>query len=274
VLATNGSDEALAFAFMAYGRVGVCFADVTYGFYNVIANLFNCPVEIVKLNEDFTIDATKFYNKGKTVVIANPNAQTGIELNFSEIEKIIASNNDNIVIVDQAYADFGNCNVIPLVKKYKNLVVVNTFSKSRSLAGARVGYVIADEKLITDLNTIKFSFHPYNVNTLSMLMATEAIKDKSYFNLTVGNIVRNREKLTATLKELGFTVLPSSANFVLAKSDKVGGKELYEKLKDKGILVRYFADERIADYVRITIGTEIEMETLTNAIENILEDEV
>jgi histidinol-phosphate aminotransferase len=272
VLVTNGSDEALAFAFMAYCKSGVCFADVTYGFYGVIANLFGCPVEVINLKDDFTINPQDYYNKGKTVVIANPNAQTGIALAATEIEKIIASNKGNIVIIDQAYADFGKDNVIPFVNKYDNLVVVNTFSKSRSLAGARVGYVIANENLINDLNTIKFSFHPYNVNTLSMLLATAAIEDKSYFDLTVKNVVKSRAKLTVGLQKLNFTVLPSSANFVLAKSDKIGGKELYLTLKDEGILVRYFDQPRISEFVRITVGTDSEMDALLVAIAKILKE--
>ncbi|MDE7075886.1 MAG: aminotransferase class I/II-fold pyridoxal phosphate-dependent enzyme [Clostridia bacterium] len=145
VLVTNGSDEALAFAFYSYCKSGVCYPDVTYGFYDVIANLFGCPIEHIALEKDFTVNFENYFNKGKTVVLANPNAQTGIELSLSNIEQIIKNNRDNIVIIDQAYADFGNCNAIGLTKQYDNLVVVNTFSKSRSLAGARVGYVIASE---------------------------------------------------------------------------------------------------------------------------------
>jgi histidinol-phosphate aminotransferase len=270
VLATNGSDEALAFAFQAYGSAGVCFADVTYGFYSVFANFYNCPTEIIKLNDDFTIKPQAYYNKHKTVVIANPNAQTGIALSGEQIENIIKNNQDNIVILDQAYADFSNFNAIPLIKKYDNLVVINTFSKSRSLAGARVGYIIANENLIIDLNKVKFSFHPYNVNSVSMALATQAIKDDNYFKFTVAKIIESRDILTLGLTHLGFKVLPSSANFVLAKSDKFGGFDLYSKLKDKGILVRHFNEARINDYVRITVGTNSEIEVLLNAISDIL----
>lgn len=272
VLVTNGSDEALAFCFQAYGRGGVCFADVTYGFYDVFAQMYDCPVEHIPLKPDFTIDPEKYFGCGRTVVLANPNAQTGIALRVSDIEGIIRRNKDNIVIVDQAYADFSEQNVIPLIKKYNNLVVVNTFSKSRSLAGARVGYVIADSALIADLNKVKYSFHPYNVNTLSMLLAKGAIEDDDYFKTTVGKIIATRGRLIDGLKELGFHVLPSSANFVLAKSPIFGGEELYGKLKDKGILVRHFSQRRINDYVRITVGTDEETDVLLDTIKNLSED--
>jgi histidinol-phosphate aminotransferase len=272
VLATNGSDEALAFIFLAFGRRGVCFADVTYGFYGVIANLFECPVERIPLKQDFSINASDYFNKGKTVVIANPNAQTGIALPLEKIEEIVAKNKDNIVVVDQAYVDFGGENAIPLIEKYNNLVVVNTFSKSRSLAGARVGFVVADEQLIADLNKVKFSFHPYNINSVSMALATQAVKDVEYFNYTLQKIIRSREKLTKGLQALNFFVLPSSANFVLAESKKISGEQLYKKLKDRGILVRYFNENRISNFVRITVGTDEEVEILLTAIKNILEE--
>lgn len=272
ILTSNGSDEALAFAFQAYAKDGVCFADVTYGFYNVFAQLYDCPVEHINLNSDFTIDAKKYYNKNKTVVIANPNAQTGIVLPLSEIEEIIKNNPDNVVIIDQAYADFSEENAVPLIKKYTNLVVINTFSKSRSLAGARVGYAIADKSLIEDLNKIKYSFHPYNVNSVSMTLATMAIKDKNYFESTVKMVKQSRKKLTEGLQKLNFSVLPSSANFVLAKSDRIGGEEFYLKLKENGILVRHFKDERIKEYVRITVGTDDEVDELLKISAKILKE--
>ena len=185
VLVTNGSDEALAFAFFAYGKAGVRYPDVTYGFYDVIANLYNCPIEHVALDNGYKIDKSDYFNSGKTVVLANPNAQTGIELSLTDIEEIVRSNSGNVVIIDQAYADFGYCNAVQLVKKYDNLLVVNTFSKSRSLAGARVGYTIGNERLIEDLKKVKNSFHPYNVNTISQALAVQAIEDDEYFKYTV-----------------------------------------------------------------------------------------
>lgn len=272
VMVTNGSDEALAFAFMAYGEGGVCYPDVTYGFYDVIANLFKCPVEHIALDKDFKINAKDYANVGKTVVIANPNAQTGIELPYEDLKFIIENNKDNIVIVDQAYADFGSYNVIGLINQYDNLLTVNTFSKSRSLAGARVGFVIANQNLIEDIKKVKNSFHPYNVNSLSAALATEAIKDKVYFDQSVKRVIEGREKLSYELKNLGFKVLPSSTNFVLAKSSVIGGVELYKKLKEMGVLIRHLSDERIADYIRITVGTDEEIEQLISVIKQILSE--
>ena len=272
VLTTNGSDEALAFCFQAYGHSGVCYADVTYGFYDVFAHMYDCSSEHIALEDDFTIDPSKYFGAGRTVVIANPNAQTGIALGLDKIEEIIVNNRDNIVIVDQAYVDFFGQNAIPLIKKYNNLVVVNTFSKSRSLAGARAGFVVADSGLISDLKKIKYSFHPYNVNTLSMLLAKNAVEDDEYFKSTVARIVKTRGDLTDGLRERGFYVLPSSANFVLARTPKMGGEELYLQLKSRGVLVRHFSDERIKDFVRITVGTDGETAELLKAIDGILKE--
>lgn len=270
VLVTNGSDETLAFAFFAYCGQGVCYPDVTYGFYDVIANLYGCPVEHIPLKDDFTVEECDYYNKRKTVVLANPNAQTGIELQLLSIERIIKANTNNIVIVDQAYADFGEGNAINLIKKYSNLVVVNTFSKSRSLAGARVGYVIADADLISDLKKVKNSFHPYNVNSVSAALAANAIADVDYFEQSVEQIKRTRSSTVAKLADMGFEVLPSSANFVMARFNGIDGGELYELLKQNGVLVRHFTDERICDFVRITIGTDEEMSQLLQILIKIL----
>lgn len=272
VLVTNGSDESLAFAFFAYGKCGVCYPDVTYGFYDVIAKLFGCPIEHVALKDDFTVDEADYYNRGKTVVLANPNAQTGIELSKSAVERILQKNKDGVVIVDQAYADFGQCNVIDLVKKYSNLIVVNTFSKSRSLAGARVGYTIADSALIDDLKKVKNSFHPYNVNSVSAALATSAIIAQSYFLQSVEKIKSTRKRLNEGLIKLNFNVLPSAANFVMAESSIISGRELYEKLKENGILVRHFNDKRISGFVRITVGTDGETEALLASIEKVLKE--
>lgn len=272
VLVTNGSDEALAFCFMAYCTQGVCYPDVTYGFYSVIANLFNCQSMVIPLISDLKVNVNDYLNAGKTVVLANPNAQTGIEMSLNDIEKIISSNPDNIVIIDQAYADFGKVNIIPLVKKYKNLIAVNTFSKSRSLAGARVGYVIADEAIIEDLKKVKNSFHPYNVNTLSSALASAAIKDDAYFKDAVKKVIEERVRVTAELKKLSFNVVDSSANFVLAESTEIGGEKLYSELKRKGVLVRHISQPRIENFVRITIGTMEENDGLLSAIRSILEE--
>ncbi len=271
VLVTNGSDEALAFAFMAFCKEGVCYPDVTYGFYEVLSHLFNCNAQIIPLNEDFTVNPKDYYNRKKTVVIANPNAQTGIALSLKEIEKILKNNPDNVVIVDQAYVDFSNENAIGLIKKYKNLLTVNTFSKSRSLAGARVGFAIADAEIIDDMKRVKNSFHPYNVNSVSSALATAAICDREYFANSVNKVISGRNKLSLGLKKLGFEVLPSSANFVLARSARICGEQLYKKLKHEGVLVRYFSTERISDFVRITVGSDNEIDGLLKTVKLILE---
>lgn len=272
VLTTNGSDEALAFCFAAFGEGGALFPDVTYGFYKVFAGLFGADYTEIPLRPDFTVDVAPYCGCRKTVVLANPNAQTGIALALSDIERIVRSNPENVVVVDEAYVDFGGESAVGLIGTYKNLVVIQTFSKSRSLAGARVGFAIADEKLIEDLNRVKYSFNPYNVNRLSMAAATEAMKDVAYFSECVQKIVRTREKLTVGLQNQGFTVLPSSANFVLARHGAVDGGTLYAKLRERGVLVRHFSDERIADFIRITVGTDEQIGTLLNLTEEIIHE--
>lgn len=272
ILVTNGSDEALAFCFRAYGEAGLCYADVTYGFYDVIANLLGLNVRHIALRDDFSIDPSDYYGSERTVVIANPNAQTGIALSVSDIEDVLLKNRDNVVIIDQAYVDFFGQNAISLVGRHDNLIVVNTFSKSRSLAGARVGFVVANKDLIADIKKVKNSFHPYNVNTLSMLLAKGAIEDDEYFKESVAKIVRTRAFLESELKKLGFRVLPSSANFVLASTPSMSGEVLYKTLKMRGILVRHFNDARIADYIRITVGTDEETKALLCVLNQILEE--
>lgn len=270
VMVTNGSDEALAFAFYAFCVSGVCYPDVTYGFYDVVSRLFGCGSEHIALKSDFTIDYKAFLHKNKTVVLANPNAQTAIELARESLIKIIEGNPENVVIVDQAYADFGSYNAIELIKKYPNLITVNTFSKSRSLAGARVGYIVASAQLIEDLNKVKNSFHPYNVNSVSAVLAARAIEDDDYFTQSVEKIRLTRGRLIDGLRRTGFDCLPSAANFVLAKHGKIGGAELYKRLKERGVLVRHFDNNRINDYIRITVGTDVEMKKFMNAVGEIL----
>ena len=272
VLPSNGSDEILAFAFAGLCNNGVCFPDITYGFYKVFASLFNISYEEVPLKEDFSIDIKDYFNKGKTVVLANPNAQTGIYLTLSEIEEVVKNNKNSVVIIDEAYIDFGGESAVKLIDKYKNLVVVQTFSKSRSLAGARVGFAIACEDLIADLNRVKYSFNPYNVNRLSILVASKAIEDKKYFEDCTKKIIEQRQKLNTELVARRFEVLPSLANFVLAKPLWTDGKTLYEKLKERGVLVRRFDDKRIDNYVRITIGSAEQMDMLLSAIDGIFKE--
>ena len=270
VVVGNGSDEILAFSFRAFGQNGACFPDVTYGFYKVFADMFGVKKEILPLTAEFKIDASSYFNKNKLVVLANPNAQTGIALPLSDIEKIAANNEKSVGLVDEAYVDFGGESAVGLTKKYKNLVVVQTFSKSRSLAGARVGFAVADEALISDLNRVRNSFNPYNVNRLSALAASEAMKDKTYFEESVKKVVAVRAYTKAELEKRGFCVLDSRANFLMAKTDKIGGEELYLSLKEKGVLVRHFKDERIKNFVRVSIGTKEDMEIFLKETDEIL----
>lgn len=273
VLATNGSDEILNFAFMAFSDKAhpIVFPDITYGFYPVFAEINGIPYEKIPLKEDFSIDVNDYVGINKNIVIANPNAPTGMYLENSEIERIVSSNPNNVVIIDEAYIDFGGESAIPLTKKYDNLIVTRTFSKSYSLAGARLGFGVANEALIRDMNTIKYSTNPYNVNRMTQEAGVSAIRNNSYFMENCKKIVEAREYTSLELKSLGFTVLPSMANFVFAKSDKIDGERLYLELKSRGILVRHFTSERIKDFNRITIGTREQMEVLIKEIKNILE---
>lgn len=269
VLAANGSDEVLAFCFAAFGGAGAVFPDVTYGFYKVFASLFGVEYAEIPLLADFSVNVGDYTGAGKTIFLANPNAQTGIALPLVDVEKIAAGNPDNVVVIDEAYVDFGGESAVGLTKKYKNLVVVQTFSKSRSLAGARVGFAVADEALIGDLNRVKYSFNPYNVNRLSSVLAAAAMADREYFEQTRSKIMQTRSRAASFLRGAGYRVLPSSANFLLAESPKISGEALYKKLKERGILVRHFADERIKNFVRITVGTDGEIDELLKNIEEL-----
>ena len=270
IFLSNGSDDILNFAFMAYGQKGAVYPDITYGFYSVFAELHGVESEIIPLKEDFTIGIDDYKNKGKLVVIANPNAPTGIALSLSEIEEIVKQNPDSVVLIDEAYVDFGGESCYKLTEKYENLLCVGTFSKSRSLAGGRLGFAIANENLIKDLEKIKYSTNPYSINRLTQVAGFATIKDNDYYLENCEKIVKTREFATEELRKLGFEVLPSKANFIFAKSDKIGGFELYQKLKEKSVLIRHFEKERIKDFNRITIGTMGEMEILIEKIKEIL----
>ena len=268
VIIGNGSDELLAFSFLAFcdsGR-GVCFPDITYGFYPVYAGLFDIPAEQIPLRDDLTINPADYFNAGKNIVIANPNAPTGIALPLSDIEKIARSNPDFVMLVDEAYVDFGAESAIPLISKYDNLLVTHTFSKSRSMAGARMSYAIGSAPLIDDLNRIKYSFNPYNVNRLTQIAAGAALDSSGYYKEMCREIIKTREHTENELQKLGFMMTQSSANFVFAKHPAIGGHELYMKLKERGILVRHFNKPRISAYLRITIGTKEQMDALISAI--------
>lgn len=274
IIVTNGSDEVLNFAFMAFGdeKNPLVFPNITYGFYPVFAELNRIPYKEIPLKDDFTIDVNDYIGVNSTVVIANPNAPTGICLSLDEIEQIVKSNADNVVIVDEAYVDFGAESAINLIDKYDNLLVVQTFSKSRSMAGARLGFAIGNEKLIADLNTIKYSTNPYNVNRMTDAAGTAALADNDYYINNCNTIINNREWTVCELQKLGFTVLPSKANFVFAKCDKIDGEKLYLELKNRGILIRHFNKDLICQYNRITIGTIGQMQKLIETIALILEE--
>lgn len=276
ILFTNGSDEILNFAFMAFcdGAHSAVFPDITYGFYPVFAELNGVPFEEIPLKDDFTVDVNAFCGVNKTVFIANPNAPTGIALSLADIEKIIKSNPDNIVVIDEAYVDFGAESAVNLIRKYDNLLVTGTFSKSRSLAGGRLGFGIANESLIRDLNTVKYSTNPYNVNRMTMAAGVGALQDNEYFENSCEKIKTVREYTAEKLKELGFTMTQSSANFIFAQSNEIDGKTLYLKLKEKGILIRHFDKERIKNYNRITVGTYEQMDAFLSAIKEIKEEQI
>lgn len=271
IFISNGSDEALNFAFWAFGADGILFPDITYGFYEVFANLHGMPYEQVPLKEDFSIDPEDYCGKRKMVVIANPNAPTGLTLSVAQIEKILQANPDHVVLVDEAYVDFGgNESCMDLVEKYPNLLCVYTFSKSRSMAGARIGYAVGNPQLIADLEKIKYSTNPFNVSAMAQAAGLAALQENDYYMGNCRRIIRSREYTKKQLEKLGFTVLPAKTNFLFAKTEKLGGKELYLKLRDKGILVRHFAKPRTEDYIRITIGSQKQMQTFVATIKEIL----
>ena len=268
----NGSDEALNFAFLSYatdGRGGA-FADITYGFYPVFADLYHIPVQIVPLKPDFSIDPKDYYGLNKTIVIANPNAPTGLALSRDEMEGIIKANPDSVVVVDEAYVDFGAESCVELTKTYPNLLVVQTYSKSRSMAGARLGYAIGNADLIRDLETVKFSTNPYNVNRLTLRAGVQAIAEQDYYTENCKKIMATRAYTKEKLEALGFTVLDSRSNFLFAMKPGTDGGAIYRGLKERGVLVRHFDKDPIRDYNRITIGTPEQMDIFLKKLEELL----
>ena len=272
VLFTNGSDEALNFAFMAYcdNKHMAAFPDITYGFYPVFAQINNIPYVEIPLKEDFSIDINDYIGLNKTIFIANPNAPTGMALSLAEIEQIIQSNPDNVVVIDEAYVDFGADSCVALIHKYNNLLVTQTFSKSRSMAGARLGFAMGCKELIADLNAIKYSTNPYNVNSMTMAAGVGALTDDAYMKANCKTIEENRRCTEDALKKLGFDMTNSMANFIFARHPGISGERLYLELKARGVLVRHFSKERICEYNRITIGTREQMDVLLSNIKEIL----
>ncbi|NLI23061.1 MAG: histidinol-phosphate transaminase [Clostridiales bacterium] len=274
VFVGNGSDEVLGFAFMAYADEtrGVTLPDVSYGFYRVYAQLYRVHPVIVPLNEDFTLPAENFVGRRGMVALANPNAPTSLAMPLGEIERIIAGNPQNIVLIDEAYVDFGGETCLPLLSRYPNLLIVRTYSKSRSLAGGRLGYALASPAIIDDLNRVKNSFHPYSINNLTMLAGIEAMRDRDYFRSCVEAICAQRDASARELAAMGFSVLPSATNFLFASPPGMDGLTYYRKLKERGVLVRYLSQPMLARHVRITVGSADQMRALMDATRDILKE--
>jgi histidinol-phosphate aminotransferase len=274
VFVSNGSDEALAFAFMAFfdEKTPAAFPDITYGFYPVYCDLFGIPADIRPLRADFSVNATDYVGIGKNIVLANPNAPTGLMLPLSDIEEIVRSNPQNIVLVDEAYIDFGGESAVGLIDKYDNLLIVGTFSKSRSLAGGRLGFVLASPGLIEDVDKMRYSFNSYNVSRLTLTAGEAALDDDAYYMNNCREIAAVRDKTADALRALGFTVTDSKANFLFARHPGFAGETLYKKLRERGILVRHFDKKRISDYLRITVGTSAQMDTLLSAVGAIISE--
>ena len=272
IIVGNGSDELLAFSFMIFQNESrkMVFPDVSYGFYKVYAEVFGASTQLNRLDDHLMIVPEDYFNADGTIVIANPNTPTGSVISLQCIEEILKTNKDNLVIVDEAYVNFGAETGLQLIEKYDNLLVIQTFSKDRNLAGARIGMAFGNEEVIKDLNKIKYSFNPYNLNRLSILAGTAAMEDRAYFETCIEKIKHTRQEFVENMELLRFSIRPSLANFVLAKHDQISGADYYKALKDKNILVRHFENERIKDYVRITIGKKEEMDELVNATKIIL----
>ena len=252
----------------------MAYADLTYGFYSVFADLYGINAKVIPLDKDFSIVPDDYIGLDCGMVIANPNAPTGKALPICEIERIVASNPDKVVVIDEAYVDFGGESAIPLTKKYDNLLVCMTYSKSRGMAGARLGFAVGNADLIADLELMKYSTNPYNLDSLALRMGAAALTDssKAYYEEKVGEVIRVREETAMKLKELGAEVLPSKANFLFVKLPNVSGGDAYAKLRERGILVRHFSKARISDYLRISIGTADDMAALVNAVADIIKE--
>ncbi|MBP5160001.1 MAG: histidinol-phosphate transaminase [Lachnospiraceae bacterium] len=275
-----GSDDVLAVAFQTFFCSGrpVIFPDITYSFYDVWASLYGVPFKRIPLDEDFRIRKEDYYGDADGcvgagnggVILANPNAPTSIAESLSSIEDIAKHNPDSVVVIDEAYIDFGGESALPLLKKYENLVIVRTFSKSRQAAGLRVGFAIAGRELIDAMNAVKFSINSYTMSYPVIAVGKALIEDDEYFKSTVGKTVKTRERIVGELEKIGFSVLPSSANFVFASHERVPAKEIFEKLRARDIYVRYFDKPRIDDHLRITIGTDEQMDVLIEELKKIV----
>ena len=272
VVFTNGSDEALYFCFLAFcGRdCGVAFPDISYGFYKVYADLCGLKQDIIPLDEDFRVVPRDYFGINKTIFIANPNAPTGLRLSNGDIEAILQNNPNNIVVIDEAYTDFSGETCAPLISKYDNLVIVGTFSKSRGMAGARLGYIIASEEIVSDIEKVKFSINPYNVNNITQAVGTAVLENNEYYAEKISEICKTRDRFSKRLIEIGFLVIPSKTNFIFARHPEFDGATVSAYLKENGVLVRHFDSERIKSYVRISIGTPEQMSRVEEVLLNMV----
>ncbi len=268
-----GSDDVLAMAFLTFFNSDkpILFPDITYSFYDVWADLYRIPYQVCPLDDDFRIVAEDYKKENGGIIFPNPNAPTGVLESVEMIEEIVQANPDVVVIVDEAYIDFGGKSCLPLIEKYENLLVVQTFSKSRSMAGMRIGFAMGSEKLIGYLNDAKFSFNSYTMNMTSQILGAEAVRDNAYFEACNAKIIATRERTKAQLKELGFTFPDSMANFIFAKHNSKSGEEIFKALKERNIYIRYWNKPRICNHLRITVGTDAQMEKLIAALKEILE---
>ena len=269
-----GSDDVLAMAFMTFfnGDKPILFPDITYSFYDVWADVFRIPFRTCPLDEDFCIRKEDYLVPNGGIVIPNPNAPTGVLEATAMFEEILQANPDSVVIIDEAYIDFGGESMLPLIEKYDNLMVVQTFSKSRAMAGIRIGFAIANEKLIRYLKDVKFSFNSYTMNMPSIEMGTAAVLDDAYFKEIVGKIVATREWTKEQLRELGFTFADSKSNFIFATHKSVPARDIFLALKENNIYVRYWNKPRIDNYLRITIGTKEQMQKLITFLKTYLKE--
>ena len=264
-----GSDDVLAMAFMTFFNSGkpILFPDVTYSFYDVWADLYRIPYKTCPLDEEWHICAEDYRQPNGGVIFPNPNAPTGLMESVEKVEEIIRANQDVVVIVDEAYVDFGGTSALPLLEKYDNLLVVQTFSKSRAMAGLRIGFCIGSEKLIGYLNDVKFSFNSYTMNLPAQVLGVEAVRDDAYFKEITGKIIKTRERVKKELKRLGFSFPDSSANFIFASHEAIPAKQIFQALRAADIYVRYWDKPRISNSLRITIGTEEQMDRLLDFLE-------
>ena len=267
-----GSDDVLAMAFMTFfnGECPILFPDITYSFYPVWAGLFGVPYETVPLDREFRIRPEDYRRENGGIIFPNPNAPTGLFLPLDQVEEILKNNPDSVVIVDEAYVDFGGTSALPLIDQYENLLVVQTFSKSRSMAGMRIGYAFGSRKLIAAMENVKYSYNSYTMNQAALCLGTAAVEDEAYFKDTLRRIIRTREETKVWLKELGFSFPDSMANFIFASHEKADAEELYQALKEERIYVRYFKKPVLDRYLRITIGTDQEMAALHDFLKRYL----